>query len=78
MAKRRSFNTARHQRQTYTRLVLGGLLVLVGVGGGLVWVIYGGTAAVTAVACLLGATGILGLLWFILTLMELWVKDDDL
>jgi hypothetical protein len=72
----RSFNTGRHRQQTQSRLVLSGLLVMLGVGGGLVWWIYGGTAAVTAVACLLGGAGIFGLLWLILTLMELWVKED--
>ena len=73
----RSFNTGRHRQQTQTRLVVGGLLVMLGVGGGLVWWFYGGTAAVTAVACLLGGAGIFGLLWLILTLLELWVKEDD-
>ena len=77
MGKRQSFSPNRHRRQTYTRLVVAGLLVLLGVGGGLVWAIYGGSAAVTAVACLLGAAGILGLLWLILSLMELWVKEED-
>ena len=75
--KPRSFNTNRHRRQTQSRLVIGGLLVMLGVGGGLVWLIYGGTAAVAAVACLLGGAGIFGLLWLILTLLELWVKEDN-
>jgi hypothetical protein len=57
--------------------MVGAFLVLVGVGGGLVWWIYGGTAAVTAVACLLAGVGIFGLLWLILTLMELWVKEGE-
>jgi hypothetical protein len=70
------FSPNRHRRQTQTRLVLGGLLVLLGLGGGLIWWIYGGTAAVTAAACLLGGAGIFGLLWLILTLLELWVKED--
>jgi protein-S-isoprenylcysteine O-methyltransferase Ste14 len=73
----RSFSTSRHRRQTQTRLILGGLLVLLGVGGGLVWLIYGSSAAVIAVACLLGAAGIFGLLWLILTLLELWVKEEE-
>jgi hypothetical protein len=77
MGSRRSFNPGRHQRQTYTRLVLGGLLVLVGVGGGLVWAIYGRSAAVMTLVCLSGAAGLMGLLWLILSLMELWVRDED-
>jgi uncharacterized SAM-binding protein YcdF (DUF218 family) len=74
--KKNGFSPNRYRRQTQSRLVLGGLLTLLGVGGGLIWWLYGGTAAVTAVACLLGGVGIFGLLWLILTLMELWVKED--
>jgi hypothetical protein len=77
MKKRGSFSPSRHRRQTQSRLVLGGLLVILGIGGGLVWWIYGGTAAATAVACLLAGAGIFGLLWLILTLLELWVKEDE-
>ena len=75
--KKDPFSPNRHRRQTQSRLVLGSLLILLGVGGGLVWWIYGGTAAVAAVACLLGGAGIFGLLWLILTLLELWVKEDE-
>jgi hypothetical protein len=60
------------------RLILGGLAVLAVVGGGLVWVLYGPSAALTAVACLLVAVVILGLLWLALSLLERWVKEDDL
>jgi hypothetical protein len=74
--KKRRFDLGRHQRQTQSRLVIGGLLILLSVGGGLVWLIYGRTAAITAVACLLGASGVFGLLWIILALLELWVKED--
>lgn len=75
--KRRSFDPRRHWGQTQMRLIIGGLLLLVFVGGGLVWVLYGGAAAITAVSCLLGAAGILGLLWLILTLLERWVEGDE-
>ena len=74
---RRSFDSRRHRRQTQVRLIVGGLALLVIVGGGLVWLLYGGTAALTAVLCLLAAAGVMGLLWLILTLLELWVKEDE-
>lgn len=48
-----------------------------GVGGGLVWLIYGGSAAMTAIACLLAMFGLFGLLWVILSLLELWVKEEE-
>lgn len=75
---KRSFSPDQHRRQTQVRLVLAGLLILLGVGGGLVWLLYGGPAALTAVLCLLVATGVIGLLWLILTLLERWTKEDDL
>ena len=67
----------RHRRQTHTYLMIGGLLILLGVGGGLVWAIYGGAAAITAEICFLGAVGVFALLWMILTLMESWVKEEE-
>lgn len=73
----RSFSPQRHRRQTRARLVLGGMLVLLLVGGGLVWLFYGRAAAFTAVLCLLGAAAVMALLWLILTLLEKWVKDEE-
>ncbi|MFC2036675.1 hypothetical protein ACFLYD_01720 [Chloroflexota bacterium] len=73
----RSFSPARYRRQTQARLVLGGALILMVIGGGLVWVIYGRSAAITAVLCLLGAVGIFGLLWLVLSLLERWAKEDE-
>ena len=70
------FRPDRHRHQTLNRLMLGGFLALVGVGGGLVWLLYGQSAALTAVACLFGAAGLFGVLWGILALLELWVKEE--
>lgn len=77
MRRRRLSELDRHRRQTYSRLVIGGFLILVVVGGGLVWLIYGRAAALTAIACLLAPAGVLGLLWLILTLLELWVGEEE-
>ena len=74
---KKSFSPEHHQSKTMSRLVMAGFLILLGAGGVLVWAFYGSSAAVTAVACILGFGAILGLLWLILTLMELWVKDDE-
>lgn len=73
----RSFSPQRHRRQTRARLILGGMLVLLVVGGGLVWLFYGRTAAFTAVLCLVGSAAVMALLWLILTLLERWVRDED-
>lgn len=75
--KKRGFNLDRHRGQTQARLVAGGLIILVVVGGGLVWLIYGQAAAITAVFCFLAMGGIFGLLWLILALLDRWVREDE-
>jgi hypothetical protein len=70
------FNRDRHRRRTEARLVLGGYLILLVVGGGLVWILYGRGAALTAVGCLLAISIVAGLLWLLLGLLERWVRDD--
>ncbi|MFC2029724.1 hypothetical protein ACFLWA_03240 [Chloroflexota bacterium] len=77
MKENRPFTPDRHHRQTQIRLAIGGLLIMLIVGGGLVWLFYGSTTAITAVLCLLAGAGVFGLLWLILSLLERWVKDDD-
>jgi hypothetical protein len=72
-----SFSPDRHRRQTQTRLFAAGFLILLGVGGGLVWLIYGRTAALTTAACLLSFLGLAGLLGLILWLLERWVGEDE-
>ena len=76
-SRKRPFRSGRYRRQTQNRLVAAGFLILAGVGGGLVWLFYGRSAALTAVACLLATLGLGGLLWLILTLLEWWVRDED-
>jgi glucose-6-phosphate-specific signal transduction histidine kinase len=74
--RRRPFDSRRHWHQTQIRLLVGGLALVAVVGGGLVWLIYGHTAAVMAWLCLLGGVSVMGLLWLVLALLELWVKED--
>ena len=78
MRRRRSESSLdRHRRQTQTRLIVSGMLILMIVGGGLVWAIYGPGAALTAVLCLLVCFGLFGLLWLLLSLLEAWVREDE-
>ena len=77
MRSKRSFSFDRHRRQTQNRLIAAGFLILLGIGGGLVWLFYGRTAALTAVACLLGVLGLVSLLGLILWLMERWVGEEE-
>ncbi|MCS7010791.1 MAG: hypothetical protein N2049_09300 [Anaerolineales bacterium] len=62
----------RYARQTYTRLVLGGLILLLVVGGGLIDLFYGREAALLGLTCiLLGLTPLL--LVFLLFLFLDWL-----
>ena len=74
---RRSFDPRRHMQQTQGRLIVAGLAILLIVGGGLVWLLYGDVAAVSAVACLLVAVGLVGLLWLMLVLLEKWARAGE-
>jgi hypothetical protein len=74
---KQGFKSDRHWRQTQAQLIVGGALVLVVVGGGLVWWLYGRSAAIVAVSCFLALAAIGGLLWLLLRLLELWVRGDE-
>ena len=52
-----------YSRQTITRLIIGGIVVLIVVGIGLVWIFYGKEAALSALICI--GLGMLPL-WIIL------------
>ena len=60
----------KYSRQTYTRLIVGALLVLFIVGDGLIYVFYGSGAALTGLLCLAG-----GLVPILLIFLFLWLID---
>jgi hypothetical protein len=62
----------RERRKSDRNLALAVVIFLVGVGGTLIVLVYGGGAAVLGVVCLAAGAGLFGLLWLILTLMERW------
>jgi hypothetical protein len=60
------------RRKSDRELALAVVIALVGVGGALIALVYGGGAAALGLVCLLGGSGVFGLLWLILTLMGRW------
>lgn len=60
--------------QTDRRLFAGFFLILVFVGGGLIYWLYGPSAAILGVVCLLAGMAPVGLLWLILKGLEAWGK----
>ena len=68
-------NYRRYRQRTdrvFLWMVIGSLLI---VGGGFIYLIYGGGAFITALFCLLPGAGIILFLWGLLSLIERWVGD---
>lgn len=62
----------RFARQTNTRLILGGLLLLFIVGDGLIYLIYGPAAAISGLICL--GVGMIPLILIFLSLLVMeWI-----
>lgn len=64
----------RYSRQTTTRLLIGGILILFIVGDGLIYIFYGRDAAIMGFVCLLAGLAPLLLIWLALTFMGWVVK----
>jgi hypothetical protein len=64
----------RQRKQTERRLLILVVVVLVCVGGGLIALIYGPGALLTALPCLLGASGAILLLYLLFALAERWAN----
>ncbi|MBN8656280.1 MAG: hypothetical protein J0M11_11115 [Anaerolineae bacterium] len=71
----------KYARDTNVRLVVGAILMLLIVGVGLIWLIYGFGAAVTGLLCILAAFIPIGLVFLSLFGMDWIVKranrDED-
>ena len=64
-------------RQTNKRLVIGFVLLLLIIGDGLILLIYGPSAAVSGLICLLAGLVPFALLWFILNGLDWLGKRTD-
>ena len=66
-----------YARQTNTRLIIGGILLLFIVGDGLIYLFYGRNAALMGIVCLLFGLSPLVLIWGALAGLEWIVKRAD-
>ena len=64
-----------YRRKNDRNLALAVVFFLVGVGGALIALIYGRSALILGLTCLLAGAGLFGLVWLILTLMERWAGE---
>jgi protein-S-isoprenylcysteine O-methyltransferase Ste14 len=71
---RQPTDTRAQRRRDDRALFLAVIAVLLVVGGGLIFLIYGAGAFVTGLACLLFGVGLLALLWLVMTGIERWAS----
>lgn len=62
------------RRQNERALFMAVIALLLLVGGGLIFLIYGADAFVVGLACLLMGVGLLALLWLIVSGLERWAN----
>ncbi len=63
-------------RQLERELIIGGLVIGLVVGLGLIYLLFGQTAAMTSLLCFVGFLGIIGLVWGFLILID-WLGKRE-
>lgn len=74
--RNKPIDIGQHHRQTDARLILGGFTILAGLGGLVMWVLFGPIFAVLGVVTIIGGLLVFTLLWLVLKLIESWAKSD--
>jgi hypothetical protein len=69
-------DTRSFRRKNDRNLAFAVVIFLVGVGGALIALIYGSSALILGLTCLLAGSGVFGLVWMILTLMGRWAGEE--
>lgn len=69
------FNSRNYRGQVERELILGGILITLVVGGGLIALIWGRDAFLTALAFFIGALLLAGLVWGFLKVLEIVSRD---
>jgi len=69
-------NLRSYTRGTTARLIIGGAVLLVLVGNGLIWLLYGGMAALQSLICMGAFLIPIGLIALVLSIMEWIVRKN--
>jgi TM2 domain-containing membrane protein YozV len=64
----------KYAKQTNTRLIVGGILILFILGDGLIYAFYGASAAVMGLVCLVAGLFPLLLIWLALAALEWFTR----
>lgn len=67
----------KYANQTSFRLALGFILILLLIGDGLIYYLYGKSAALTGLICIIGGLFPIVLIWLLLVLVEWVAKRAD-
>ncbi|MDX9864809.1 MAG: hypothetical protein RBT34_08395 [Anaerolineaceae bacterium] len=73
-----STDLKKYAKQTNTRLIIGGILLLIFVGGGLIYLIYGGGAAITGLLCILAGLFPILLIFLGLAVIDWIVRKNNM
>ena len=63
------------RRSTESHLIIGGLLIVLVLGGGLAWLLFGRTVALIAGGIMVGGMVLLAVLWLVIRLLESWARN---
>ena len=63
------------RRSTEGHLILGGFLIVLVLGGGLAWLLFGRMVALIAGGILVGGMVLLAVLWLAIRLLESWARN---
>lgn len=66
----------KYASQTNFRLIIGTLIILLVVGEGLIWLIYGGPAALMGLLCIGAGLIPVGIIILVLAVMETIIKNQ--
>ncbi len=80
MSQSKPTDTRRHRAITDRNLLIGFFVVLLAAGGALIFWLYGGSAGILGVACLLGFAALAGVVMLVMTGLERiseWLDKRD-
>ncbi len=63
------------RRSTEGHLIIAGFLIVLVLGGGLAWLLFGRMVALIAGGILIGGMVLLAVLWLVVRLLEAWARD---